>query len=140
MCINQLQSIIHKYYAIIRLSPTQKMNFCIKDFVSKWDQIRSFLQILSHLLKKPLMENFIFLQWDLNNCAPDANRMGLWQQTSETHLIFWPRTFYLVKKGKKMLDITLWLHAQKIECHRINFARHGKISIHALKAWKHKKR
>ena len=36
------------------------MKFSIKDFFSKCDQIRSFLQIFSHLLKKSLMENFIF--------------------------------------------------------------------------------
>ena len=36
------------------------MEFCIKDFFSKCDQIRSFLQIWSHLVKKSLMENFIF--------------------------------------------------------------------------------
>ena len=38
----------------------QKMKFSIKDFFSKCDQIRSFLRIWSHLLKKSLMENFIF--------------------------------------------------------------------------------
>ena len=37
------------------------MKFPIKDFSSKCDQIRSFLWILSYLLKKSLMENFIFL-------------------------------------------------------------------------------
>ena len=41
------------------------MKFSIKDFFSKRDQIRSFLRIWSHLLKKSLMENFIFfVQWD----------------------------------------------------------------------------
>ena len=38
----------------------QKMRFSIKDFFSKCDHIRSFLRIWSHLLKKALMENFIF--------------------------------------------------------------------------------
>ena len=38
----------------------QKMKFSIKNFFSKCDQIRSFLQIWSHLLKKSVMENFIF--------------------------------------------------------------------------------
>ena len=38
----------------------QKMKFSMKDFFSKCDQIRSFLWIWSHLLKKSLMENFIF--------------------------------------------------------------------------------
>ena len=42
------------------------MKFSIKDFFSKCDQIRSFMRILSHLLKKSLMENFIFVQWKLN--------------------------------------------------------------------------
>ena len=36
------------------------MKFSIKDFFSKCDQIRSFLRIWAHLLKKSLMENFIF--------------------------------------------------------------------------------
>ena len=33
----------------------------MKAFFSKCDQIRSFMRIWSHLLKKSLMENFIFL-------------------------------------------------------------------------------
>ena len=43
----------------------QKMKFSIKDFFSKCDQIRRKpnLQIWSHLLKKSLMENLIFVQW-----------------------------------------------------------------------------
>ena len=38
----------------------QKMKFFIKDFLSKCDQISSFLPFWSHLLKRSLMENFIF--------------------------------------------------------------------------------
>ena len=39
----------------------QKMNFSIKDFFSEFLQdFRSFLRIWSQLLKKFLMENFIF--------------------------------------------------------------------------------
>ena len=38
----------------------QKMKFSIKDFFIKPDQIRGFLQIWPHLLKKSFMENFIF--------------------------------------------------------------------------------
>ena len=38
----------------------QKMKSPIKDFFSKCDQLRSLLRICSHLLKKSLMENFIF--------------------------------------------------------------------------------
>ena len=36
------------------------MKFPINDFFGKYDQIRSFLRNWSHLLKKSLMENFIF--------------------------------------------------------------------------------
>ena len=38
----------------------QKMKFLTKYFFSKCDQIRSFLRILSNLLKKSLIENSIF--------------------------------------------------------------------------------
>ena len=38
----------------------QEMKFSIKYFFSKCDQIRRKLRIWSHLLKKCLMENFIF--------------------------------------------------------------------------------
>ena len=39
------------------------MKFFIKDLSSKCDQIRSLLQIWSHLLEKSLMENSFFVQW-----------------------------------------------------------------------------
>ena len=35
------------------------MKFSIKDFFIKYDQIRSFLRIWHHLMRKSLMENFI---------------------------------------------------------------------------------
>ena len=38
----------------------QKVKSSIKNFFSKCDQIPSFLRIWSHILKKFLMENFIF--------------------------------------------------------------------------------
>ena len=51
------------YLKIIGLTEgctAQKMRFSIKDFFSKCDQTRRKLRIWSHLLKKSLMENFIF--------------------------------------------------------------------------------
>ena len=42
-------------------SQYKKMKFSIKDFFSNCYQICSFQRIWSHLLKKSLMENFIFL-------------------------------------------------------------------------------
>ena len=44
------------------------MKFSIKDFFSKCDQIRKKLRIWSHLLKKSLMENFIFCAVIYVNC------------------------------------------------------------------------
>ena len=49
----------------------QNMKFSIDDFFSKCDQIRSFLRIGSHLLKKSLMENFIFCA--VLSCDNDDN-------------------------------------------------------------------
>ena len=53
LCCKRLQHATGTYTA-------QKMKFCIKDFFSKCDQIRSFLRIWSHLLKKSLTGNFTF--------------------------------------------------------------------------------
>ena len=46
-------------------SDCTKIKFSIKDVFSKCDQIRIFLRIWSHLLKKSVMENFIFVQCGL---------------------------------------------------------------------------
>ena len=45
------------------------MKLSIKDFFSKHDQNYSFLRIRAHLLKKSLMENFIF-------CAVRVSAVG----------------------------------------------------------------
>ena len=47
-------------YTIKYNSLHKKWSFSIKDFFSKCDQIRSFLRIWLHLLKKSLTKNFIF--------------------------------------------------------------------------------
>ena len=44
----------------------QKLKFSIKDFFSKCHHIRRKLRIWSHLLKKSLMENFIFCEVTLS--------------------------------------------------------------------------
>ena len=41
-------------------STIQKMKFSIQDFSSKCDQSQSFLRIWSNLLKKSLLQNYIF--------------------------------------------------------------------------------
>ena len=49
-----------KYSKNFQNSLHKKMNFSVEDFFSKCDQIRSFLRIWLHLLKKSFMESFIF--------------------------------------------------------------------------------
>ena len=51
---------------------TKKMKFSIKDFSSKCNQIRRKLRICSHLLKKTLMENFVFLV----QCSGSSRQMA----------------------------------------------------------------
>ena len=48
----------------------QKMKVTIKDFFSKCDQIHRFLRIWSYVLKKSLMENFIFCTLYISKIAP----------------------------------------------------------------------
>ena len=50
----ELTEKVGKYHTV------QKIYFSIKDFFNKCDQICSLLRIWLHLLKKSLMENFIF--------------------------------------------------------------------------------
>ena len=52
---------IMKWFDLWLHCTAQKIKFATKDFFSKCDQIRKKLRIWSHLLKKFLMENFIFL-------------------------------------------------------------------------------
>ena len=59
------------YLESLWFSTTQKIKFSIKDFFSKCDQIRRKLRTWSHLLKKSLIENFIFCAVDIfnDNCS-----------------------------------------------------------------------
>ena len=58
--LNELKSLINEL-----TTEQKKMKFPIKDFFRKCDQIRSFLRIWSHLLKKSLTENLIFSAVDM---------------------------------------------------------------------------
>ena len=54
------------------MTTAQKMKFVIKDLFGKCDQIGRKLRIWSHLLKKLLMENFIFCLVDIFLPGGDA--------------------------------------------------------------------
>ena len=56
-CFMLFRKLLHP---LLHTHTVQKMKFSIKDFFSKYDQIRRKLRIWSHLRKKSLMENFIF--------------------------------------------------------------------------------
>ena len=63
--IKNFQKLVHKLFPIFYIdyevrATEQKMKFSMKDFFSKCDQIGWKLRIWAHLLKKSLMENFIF--------------------------------------------------------------------------------
>ena len=58
----------------LEICTARKMNFSIKDYFSKCDQIRSFLRIWSHLQKKSLMENFIFCAVLITKSNHDKSR------------------------------------------------------------------
>ena len=62
---NATDTVNYSVYLVSKLlvllnNTAQNMKFSIKDFFSKCDQNRRKLRIWSHLLKKSVMENFIF--------------------------------------------------------------------------------
>ena len=59
------------------METAQKMEFSVKDFFSKYDQIRSFLRIWSYLLKKSLIGNFIV-------CAVQSSKTLTFQRLVST--------------------------------------------------------
>ena len=65
-------------------NPAQKMKFSTKDFISKCDQIRSFLRIWSHLLNKSFVQNFIFSAVELLHC--NSNELLLWRHKLSFYL------------------------------------------------------
>ena len=59
------------------INTAQEMKVSIKDFFSKYDQIRRKLRILSRLLKKSLMENFIFCAVEKQPFTAAAIQIGI---------------------------------------------------------------
>ena len=71
----------------------KKEKFSIKEFFSKCDQIRIFLRIWSHLLKKSLMENFIFFAVTFISMPFIAIFLLLWKESIWKNL--WRSVFHL---------------------------------------------
>ena len=71
------------------------MKFSIKDLFNKCDQISSFLQIWSHLLKKSLMENFIFCAMECTKFAITLKQSATCcNQNTEIFLVARPPTYW----------------------------------------------
>ena len=89
----------------------QKMTFSIKDFFSKCDEIRRKLRILSNLLKKSLMENFIF-------CAVLVERSE--KSSSKTVFLQQYKSIFLLKEKLQLNSVVpnpitnVTLHCLKI--------------------------
>ena len=73
---------------IFTIITAQKMKFFIKDFFSKCDQIRSFLRIWSHLLKKSLMKTSFFVQ------SITEIHLGIFQISLTCICEIWPLNFF----------------------------------------------
>ena len=82
------------------LNTVQRKKSSIKDFFSKCDQIRRKLRIWSHLLKKSLMENFIF-------CAVELTSFKC--QTKIRKALYIKGLDLILNKQKKTLNITIWV-------------------------------
>ena len=73
-------------------STAQKMKFSINNFFSKCGQILSFLRIWSHLLKKSLMENLFFVQFNIRQKFPLIHRHSFLVKKNEII-----SSYYIVK-------------------------------------------
>ena len=77
----------------------QKMRLSMKVFSGKCDQICSFLWILSHLMKKSFLENFIYFE---ENGFHSVNGLGVLPHIINSSLLFkatfqYPVRIYLFK-------------------------------------------
>ena len=111
-------SFIHcpNYLILDWANTAQNMKFSINGFFSKCDQIRRFLRIWSHSLKKSLMENFIFCAVKFCAITNQINYMRfsfyyshllmLWSSLSYRKL---PPIFYTTFHQSKMILLLFFI-------------------------------
>ena len=73
---------------VTRSYTAQKMKFSIMEFFSKCDQIRRKLQIWSHLLKRSLMENFVFCAVKIQYRTCRVNERQVCRQSKSVSLVY----------------------------------------------------
>ena len=110
--INIKERLLQKFMLIVFIITAQKMKFSIKDFFSKCDQIRSFLRIWSHILKKSLIGNFIFCAVVLCGKHYDYLQYRMYDKGSyNTRRTFCPKDFFRsLIKDIQLLYIDLFGH------------------------------
>ena len=95
------------------------LKFSIKDFFSKCDQIRSKLRIWSHLLKKFLMENFVFCvvyRKTARYFFLVIQRFSCITQHIKEHSTFLKSNNLRYKKKKKNCQILVEKHSSGFRC------------------------
>ena len=115
------------------------MKFSIKDFFSECDQIRRSLRIWSHLMKKFLMESFIFCAEFAENCSRISQilRKVVFDRITDQKIVkrlisctgrFWNKVLTLV-----VLNIL----SQQSQCQRFFsvFLKWSLNILHPLKLW-----
>ena len=71
------------------------MKFSIKGFFSRYNQIHSFPRIWSYLLKKSLIENFIFCAVQSTTCSENSKRLqAANMKSSQMNIIFCESNLY----------------------------------------------
>ena len=83
LCSDKKQQVLNKN--VHGPKPAQKIKFSMKDFFSKCDQICRKLRIWSHLLKKSLMEKFIFCA--VKECLHGIYEMRKFMASTNFYLI-----------------------------------------------------
>ena len=81
------------------------MKFSVKDFFSKCEQIRSKLRNWSHLLKKSLMENFIFCAVIITNLFMNLTMRNFWFQSFKS--IFSYQSLYSLYFAEILETVTI---------------------------------
>ena len=112
------------------------MKFSIKDFFSKCDQIRRKLAIWSHLLKKSLMENFLFCTVS----PPQITQFSSINMTSNVrqynvHYYYRKKINILARNGKIETNMTKYKNTsyqkQVVKCYLfLNFFHYINKYIH----------
>ena len=104
-------SILDKVVSVVKTITTQKMKFFIMGFFNKCDQIHRKLQIWSHLLKKTLIENFIFCAVYLRQSFNGVSKIAL--EISTAYKVKFSIKDFFSKCDRIRSFLQMWSHLPK---------------------------